>query len=339
MTSPLTVLDTLGRPMRDLRVSVTDRCNFRCVYCMPKEVFGRDHAFLPRAEILDFEEIERVVRAAVALGVRKVRLTGGEPLVRRNLERLVSMLAAIDEIDDLTLTTNASLLAGRAQALADAGLHRVTVSLDALDDPTFQSMNDVGFPVSRVLDGIAAAEAAGLGPIKVNAVIRRGLNEHAVLDLAERFRGTGTTVRFIEYMDVGHSNGWRLDDVVPAAEVVAAIHARWPLEPVESEYRGEVAQRHRFRDGAGEIGVISSVTQPFCGDCTRARLTADGNLFTCLFATSGHDLRALIRSGASDADLVDALRVIWTGRDDRYSELRTLETVDLPKVEMSFIGG
>jgi cyclic pyranopterin phosphate synthase len=339
MPNPLTVLDTLGRPMRDLRISVTDRCNFRCVYCMPKEVFGRDHAFLPRTEILDFEEIERVVRASVALGVRKVRLTGGEPLVRRNLEGLVAMLAAIDGIEDLTLTTNASLLADHAQGLADAGLHRVTVSLDALDDPTFQAMNDVGFPVSRVLDGIAAAEDAGLGPIKVNVVIRRGLNEHAIIDLAEHFRGTPTTVRYIEYMDVGHTNGWRLDDVVPAAEVVAAIDARWPLVPLESAYRGEVAQRYRYRDGGGEIGVISSVTQPFCGDCTRARLTADGQLFTCLFATAGHDLRALIRSGVGDVELAEALRFIWAGRDDRYSELRTLDTVDLPKVEMSFIGG
>ena len=280
-----------------------------------------------------------MVRAAVALGVRKVRLTGGEPLVRRNLETLVATLAVIDGIDDLTLTTNASLLADRAQLLADAGLQRVTVSLDALDDPTFQAMNDVGFPVSRVLDGIDAAEAAGLGPIKINAVIRRGLNEHAIGDLAERFRGTSTVVRFIEYMDVGHTNGWRLDDVVPAAEVVAAIDARWPLEPVVSGYRGEVAQRYRYRDGSGEIGVISSVTQPFCGDCTRARLSADGQLFTCLFATSGHDLRQLIRAGATDVELAEGLRVIWTGRDDRYSELRTLETIDLPKVEMSFIGG
>ncbi|MFN2418362.1 MAG: GTP 3',8-cyclase MoaA [Candidatus Limnocylindria bacterium] len=339
MTSPLTVLDTLGRPMHDLRVSVTDRCNFRCVYCMPKEVFGPDHAFLPRAEILDFEEIERVVRACVALGVRKVRLTGGEPLVRRNLESLVARLAAIVGIDDLTLTTNASMLAGHAESLADAGLHRVTVSLDALDDETFKAMNDVGFGVSRVLDGIVAAEEAGLGPIKLNAVIRRGLNEHAIGDLAERFRGTGTTVRFIEYMDVGHSNGWRLDDIVPATEVVAAIDGRWPLEPVAAEYRGEVAQRYRYRDGAGEIGVINSVTQPFCGDCTRARLSADGQLFTCLFATAGHDLRSIVRSGTTEADLAEAVRVIWTGRDDRYSELRTLETVELPKVEMSFIGG
>jgi len=325
--------------MHDLRISVTDRCNFRCVYCMPKEVFGRDHAFLPRSEILDFEEIERIARASVALGVRKVRLTGGEPLVRRNLETLVAMLAAIPEIQDLTLTTNASLLAARATALADAGLHRVTVSLDALDDPTFMAMNDVGFGVRRVLEGIAAAEGAGLGPVKINTVVRRGLNEHAVLELAEHFRGTGSIVRFIEYMDVGHTNGWRMDDVMPAAEVVAAIGARWPLEPIDSAYRGEVAQRWRYRDGAGEIGVISSVTEPFCGDCTRARLSADGQLFTCLFATSGHDLRALLRSGVTDVALADALRAIWSGRSDRYSELRTLDTVDLPKVEMSFIGG
>jgi cyclic pyranopterin phosphate synthase len=336
---PDTAIDTLGRPMHDLRVSVTDRCNFRCVYCMPKEVFGRDHAFLPRSEVLEFAEIERVARAAVALGVRKVRLTGGEPLVRRNLETLVAMLAAIPGIEDLTLTTNASLLAGRAIALAEAGLHRVTVSLDALDDPTFMAMNDVGFGVQRVLDGIEAADAAGLGPVKINTVVRRGLNEHAVLELAERFRGTGSIVRFIEYMDVGHTNGWRMDDVVPASEVVAAIDARWPLEPIDSAYRGEVARRWRYLDGAGEIGVIGSVTQPFCGDCTRARLSADGQLFTCLFATSGHDLRQLLRSGISDDALANALRTIWSGRSDRYSELRTLETVELPKVEMSFIGG
>ena len=339
MPVPLTVLDTLNRPMRDLRISVTDRCNFRCTYCMPKEVYGANHAFLPRSEILDFEEIERVVRASVSLGVRKVRLTGGEPLVRRNLETLVRMLAAVPGIEDLTLTTNASLLAAKARLLADAGLHRVTVSLDALDDETFMRMNDVGFPVSRVLDGIAAAEAAGLGPVKVNTVVRRGVNEHAIGDLADHFRGTGTTVRFIEYMDVGHSNGWRLDDVVPAAEIVDRIGARWPLEPLDPDYRGEVARRYRYRDGAGEIGVISSVTQPFCGDCTRARLSADGHLYTCLFAVAGHDLRGLLRGGASDAHLADALRGIWTGRADRYSELRTFETVDLPKVEMSFIGG
>jgi cyclic pyranopterin phosphate synthase len=339
MTTGLVAVDTRGRPMRDLRISVTDRCNFRCVYCMPKELFGADHVFLPRSEILDFEEIERVVRAAVGLGVRKVRLTGGEPLVRRSLETLVGMLRSIDGIEDLTLTTNASLLAGKAGLLADAGLDRVTVSLDALDDATFMRMNDVGFPVSRVLEGISAAREAGLGPIKINAVVRRGLNEHAVIDLAEHFRGTDSTVRFIEYMDVGHSNGWRLDDVVPASEIVSTIDSRWPLEPIDPAYRGEVASRWRYRDGAGEIGVISSVTQPFCGDCTRARLTADGQLYTCLFATAGHDLRAIVRSGASDEDLADALRAIWIGRSDRYSELRTLATVDLPKVEMSVIGG
>jgi GTP 3',8-cyclase len=344
MTEPMhpsrpSVVDTLDRPLHDLRISVTDRCNFRCVYCMPKEVFGRDHAFLPRAEILDFEEIERVVRVLTGLGVAKVRLTGGEPLVRRNLERLVAMVAPIPGVSDLTLTTNASLLAGKAQVLADAGLHRVTVSLDALDDATFMRMNDVGFPVARVLEGITAAEAAGLGPIKINSVVRRGLNDHAVLDLAGHFRGTGHTVRFIEYMDVGHSNGWRMDDVVPAAEIVAMIDARWPLEPVEAAYRGEVANRYRYRDGAGEVGVIASVTQPFCGDCTRLRLSADGQLFTCLFATRGHDLRGLLRSGATDADLADSLRALWRVRDDRYSELRTSETAELPKVEMSYIGG
>ena len=339
MTPPMTALDTLGRPLRDLRISVTDRCNFRCTYCMPKEVFGADHAFLKRAEVLEFDEIARIVRAAVALGVRKVRLTGGEPLVRRDLESLVARLSAIEGIEDLTLTTNASLLAGKADALAAAGLHRVTVSLDALDDATFTRMNDVGFPVARVLDGIAAAEAAGLGPIKVNTVARRGVNEHAILDLAEHFRGTGTTVRFIEYMDVGHSNGWRMDDVVPAAEIVRRISARWPLVPMAAGYRGEVAERWRYADGAGEIGVISSVTQPFCGDCTRARLSADGSLYTCLFAAAGHDLRGPLRAGLGDEELADALRVIWTGRSDRYSDLRSLDTVDPARVEMSFIGG
>jgi cyclic pyranopterin phosphate synthase len=332
-------LDTLGRPLHDLRISVTDRCNFRCVYCMPKEVFGRDHVFLPRSEILDFEEIARLTRCLVGLGVRKVRLTGGEPLVRRHLERLVAMLSAIPGVEDLTLTTNGSLLAGKARELADAGLGRVTVSLDALDDATFMRMNDVGFGVARVLEGIRTAADAGLGPVKINAVIRRGLNEHAVLDLADRFRWTGHTVRFIEYMDVGHSNGWRLDDVVPAAEIVAALDARWRLEPVEPAYRGEVANRYRYRDGAGEVGVIASVTQPFCGDCTRLRLSADGQLFTCLFATRGHDLRGLLRSGATDAEVEDSVRGLWLTRDDRYSEERTAETAALPKVEMSYIGG
>ena len=333
------VVDRLGRPMRDLRVSVTDRCNFRCVYCMPRDLFGPDHAFLPRAQILDFEEIARVVRAAVPLGVHKLRLTGGEPLVRRNVAELVRMLAAIDGVDDLTLTTNGSLLATKAAALAEAGLSRVTVSLDALDDETFMRMNDARVPVSRVLDGIAAAERAGLTPIKVNAVIRRGLNEHAVLDLAQQFRGTGKIVRFIEYMDVGATNGWRLDDVVPAREILERIDAHWPLEPMDADYRGEVAQRYRYRDGAGEVGVISSVSQPFCGDCTRARLSADGRIYTCLFASSGHDVRAVLRSGQTDADLMAFLADVWQGRSDRYSELRTLETAAQPKVEMSYIGG
>ena len=336
---PLPVIDARARPLRDLRVSVTDRCNFRCTYCMPREAFGPDHAFLPRAEILSFEEIARLTAAFVANGVNKVRLTGGEPLVRRDLDRLVAMLAAIDDIGDLTLTTNASLLAPRAAALAAAGLQRITVSLDALDDPTFMRMNDARVPVARVLDGIAAAEAAGLGPVKINAVIRRGINEHAILDLAGHFRGTGATVRFIEYMDVGHSNGWRMDEVVPAAEVVATIGARWPLEPVEPAYRGEVASRYRYVDGAGEVGVIASVTQPFCGDCTRARLSADGQLFTCLFAVRGHDLRALVRGGASDEELRDAVASVWRVRDDRYSEQRSDATADLPRVEMSYIGG
>jgi cyclic pyranopterin phosphate synthase len=333
------VLDQLRRPLHDLRVSVTDRCNFRCVYCMPKELFGPDHAFLPRAQILDFEEIARVVRVAVPLGVAKVRLTGGEPLVRRNVQELVRLIAAIEGVSDLTLTTNGSLLAAKAEALAEAGLSRVTVSLDALDDETFMRMNDVRIPVARVLDGIAAAERAGLTPIKINAVVRRGLNEHAVLDLAGHFRGTGKTVRFIEYMDVGTTNGWRLDDVVPAREVLETIDARWPLEPVEAGYRGEVAQRYRYRDGAGEVGVISSVTQPFCGACTRARLSADGQVYTCLFALGGHDVRAVLRSGASDEELAGFLADVWRGRSDRYSELRTLETAARPKVEMSYIGG
>ncbi len=339
MSDQLSVLDSRDRPLRDLRISVTDRCNFRCLYCMPKEVYGRDHAFLPRAALLTYEEIARLARVFAALGVRKVRLTGGEPLVRRELEQLVAMLAAVPQVEDLTLTTNGSLLAGKARALAAGGLHRVTVSLDALDDETFRRMNDVGFGVAPVLAGIDAAADAGLGPIKVNAVIRRGINEHAILDLARHFRGSGHVVRFIEYMDVGHTNGWRLDDVVPAVEVVERIGAAWPLEPVEAGYRGEVAQRYRYTDGGGEIGVISSVSQPFCGDCTRARLSADGQLFTCLFATRGHDLRKLVRSEAGDGEIAAAIGAIWGVREDRYSELRTAETEELERVEMSYIGG
>ena len=331
------VLDTFARPLRDLRISVTDRCNFRCVYCMPKEVFGRDYRFLPRRELLSFEEIERVARVFVGLGVQKLRITGGEPLLRRDLEVLIERLAAIGDLD-LTLTTNAALLTQKAQALADAGLTRVTVSLDSLDDEVFRAMNDVDFPVARVLAGIDAATEAGL-PVKVNVVVKRGLNEGSVLDIASRFRGTGHPVRFIEYMDVGATNGWRMDDVVPAAEIVAAIGAEFPLEPLESSYRGEVAERYRYRDGAGEIGVIASVTQPFCGDCTRARISADGKLYTCLFALRGHDLRAILRSGASEEEIEGAIRAVWERRADRYSELRTEETGRLRKVEMSYIGG
>jgi cyclic pyranopterin phosphate synthase len=330
-------VDTLGRPLRDLRISVTDRCNFRCVYCMPKEVFGRDYRFLPRRELLTFEEIERISRVFVGLGVHKLRLTGGEPLLRRDLEILVERLAALGDVD-LALTTNGSALAQKARVLADAGLDRVTVSLDSLDDEIFRAMNDVDFPVARVLAGIDAAAAAGL-PVKVNVVVKRGLNEGSVLDIARRFRGTGHTVRFIEYMDVGATNGWRLDDVVPAADIVRTIGAEFPLEPIESEYRGEVAQRYRFQDGGGEIGVVASVTQPFCGDCTRMRLSADGKLYTCLFAIRGHDLRAVVRDGADDEELDAAIRAIWERRTDRYSELRTGETRSLRKVEMSYIGG
>jgi cyclic pyranopterin phosphate synthase len=304
---------------------------------MPKEVFGRDYAFLPREQLLTFEEIERLARMFAAHGVEKLRLTGGEPLVRRDIEKLVERLARIGELD-LTLTTNGSLLPQRARALADAGLKRITVSLDSLDDDVFRRMNDVDFPVERVLAGIEAAAAAGL-PVKVNMVVRRGLNEDSVLPMARYFRESGHVLRFVEYMDVGHTNGWRLDDVVPAAELVAAIDAELPLEPVEPAYRGEVARRWRYRDGTGEVGLIASVTQPFCGDCTRARLSADGKLYTCLFAVRGHDLRALVRGGATDAEVSEALYAIWRVRDDRYSNLRTAETAGLPKVEMSYIGG
>jgi cyclic pyranopterin phosphate synthase len=329
-------LDTFGRPLRDLRISVTDRCNFRCVYCMPKEVYGRDHKFLERRELLSFEEITRVARTFVAAGVKKIRITGGEPLVRRDLERLIAMLAELDV--DLTLTTNGSLLPQKAQALADAGLRRITVSLDSLDDAIFRALNDVDFSVERVLDGIDAAAAAGL-PVKVNAVIKRGVNDDQVVPLAGFFRERGHTLRFIEYMDVGHTNGWRLDDVVPAKEIVARLDEAFGVEPAEALYRGEVAQRWRYKDGAGEVGVIASVTQPFCGDCTRARLSAEGKLFTCLFAVRGHDLRALIRGGASDEEVETALRTVWGGRADRYSDLRSAATTGLDKVEMSYIGG
>jgi cyclic pyranopterin phosphate synthase len=303
---------------------------------MPKEVYGRDHRFLERRELLSFEEITRVARTFVAAGVQKIRITGGEPLVRRDLERLIEQLDVLGV--ELTLTTNASLLPQKAQALADSGLDRITVSLDALDDATFRALNDVDFPVERVLDGIDAAAAAGL-PVKVNAVIKRGVNDDQIVPMAAFFRERGHTLRFIEYMDVGNTNGWRLDDVVPAKEIVARLDDAFGVEPAEALYRGEVAQRWRYKDGAGEVGVIASVTQPFCGDCTRTRISAEGKLFTCLFAVRGHDLRALIRDGASDDELETAIRTVWGARADRYSDLRSAATTGLDKVEMSYIGG
>ncbi len=333
-------LDTLGRPLHDLRISVTDRCNFRCTYCMPKEVFGREYQFLRREQLLTFEEIARLAWIFVSLGVEKLRLTGGEPTLRRDLPKLIEMLRGIDGLRDLTLTTNGSRLGELAQPLKDAGLDRITVSLDSLDDAVFRAMNDVDFSVSRVLDGIDAARRAGLAPIKVNMVVKRGVNEQTLVDFARYFKGSGSIVRFIEYMDVGTTNGWRLDDVFTAAEIVAAIDHELPLEPAEPQYRGEVANRYLYRDGSGEIGVISSVSQPFCGDCTRARLSADGRLFTCLFATTGHDLRRLIRDGQTDVEIARSLRSVWTRRGDRYSELRAAQTPGLgDKPEMSYIGG
>jgi cyclic pyranopterin phosphate synthase len=331
------LVDRLGRPLETLRVSVTDRCNFRCVYCMPKEVYGRDHQFLERTELLTLEEIARVAGIFAALGVRTVRITGGEPLVRRNVEHQIELLHAIPGLE-IALTTNGSLLPQKAEALARAGLDRVTVSLDSVDDAAFRALNDVDFPVQKVLEGIDAAAAAGL-PVKVNAVVKRGANDDGIVALAEQFRGTGHTLRFIEYMDVGHTNGWRLDDVVSADEIVATIGAVHPLEPVAAHRPDETARRFRYVDGAGEIGVIASVTKPFCGGCSRARLSAEGRLHTCLFALKGHDLRAPLRLGASDEELAGILRGIWTRRGDRYSELRTSQTSALPKVEMSYIGG
>ncbi|MEX1295911.1 MAG: GTP 3',8-cyclase MoaA [Candidatus Limnocylindrales bacterium] len=339
MAEPATTLDRLGRPLRDLRISVTDRCNFRCTYCMPREIYGAAFRFLPHEELLTFEEITRFARVAVSLGVTKVRLTGGEPLLRRDLPTLVGMLAGIEGIADLTLTTNGSALAQQADALAAAGLRRITVSLDALDDATFARLNDVAFPVARVLEGIEAAERAGLSPIKVNMVVRRGLNEDSILPMARFARERGYTLRFIEYMDVGHTNGWALDEVVPTAELLATIDAELPIEPLPPRYPGEVATRFRYRDGAGEIGVISSVSQPFCASCTRARLTAEGALYTCLFGTEGIDVRATLRGDGGDEAVREQLLRVWQERADRYSELRSAATVDRPKVEMSRIGG
>jgi GTP 3',8-cyclase len=330
--------DTLNRPLRDLRISITDRCNFRCVYCMPKEVFGPDYQFLHRDQILTFEEITRLTHIFVDHGVHKIRLTGGEPLVRRDLPVLVSMLAQIPDLD-LTLTTNGALLARQARALKEAGLKRVTVSLDSLDDTVFKAMNDVDFPVDKVIEGMDAAAEAGLGPIKVNMVVKRSLNESSILPMARYFREKGYILRFIEYMDVGHSNGWRMEEVVPAAEIVRIINAEMPLEPLDPNYQGEVAERWRYKDGSGEIGVIASVTQAFCSTCSRARLTAEGKLFTCLFGIKGFDLRDLMRAGATDDEISQAIARVWHKRTDRYSELRSENTISLPKVEMSHIGG
>jgi cyclic pyranopterin phosphate synthase len=340
--------DRLARPLHDLRISITDRCNFRCVYCMPKEVFDKDYQYLPHASLLTFEEITRLARQFVAHGVEKIRLTGGEPLLRKNIEKLIGMLAELRTVHgkplDLTLTTNGSLLARKAQALKDAGLNRVTVSLDAMDDTVFRAMNDVDFAVADVLHGIDVAHAAGLGPIKVNMVVKAGSNEQEILPMARYFKGTPHILRFIEYMDVGASNGWNMRDVIPSSEIVRRIGAEMPLLPADPNYTGETAARWRYADGGGEIGVISSVTQAFCKDCTRARLSTEGKLYTCLFATRGHDLRALLREGRSDAELSAAIGAVWQGRSDRYSELRTTNTEGLPrtgerKVEMSYIGG
>jgi len=331
------LVDTRQRAMHDLRISVTDRCNFRCVYCMPREVFDANHPFLPHSAILTFEEIARLAGIFVGLGVEKIRLTGGEPLVRRDLHRLVALLAELPA--EVTLTTNGSLLAKHAKALKAAGLDRVTVSLDSLDDATFRAMNDADFPVAKVIEAIEVAAAEGLAPVKINTVVKRGVNDQDIVRMAERWRGTGHIVRFIEYMDVGSTNGWRMDDVVPSAEVVKRISARWPLEPVGANYPGEVAERWRYVDGAGEIGVISSVTQAFCATCTRMRLSTEGSLFTCLFAQSGHDLKSLVRGGASDEQIRNEIAAVWQRRSDRYSEIRTEATSRERKVEMSYIGG
>jgi cyclic pyranopterin phosphate synthase len=344
---PGRLADRLGRPLRDLRISVTDRCNFRCSYCMPKEVFDRRHAFLAHKELLSFEEITRLARVLVAQGVRKIRLTGGEPLLRKDLEHLVRMLSELRTPEgravDLTLTTNGSVLAKKAQALRDAGLSRIAVSVDAIDDTIFRRMNDVDFPVADVLEGIAAAERAGFAPIKINMVVKRGTNDSEILPMVEHFRGSGAIVRFIEFMDVGTTNGWRMDEVLPSAELIALIHTRYPLEALGPTEIGETAQRWRYRDGAGEIGVISSVTQAFCRDCTRLRLSTEGQVFLCLFAHQGHDLRTLLRSGCDDEHIASTVAQIWGQRDDRYSELRSsgAATPDSGerRIEMHYIGG
>jgi cyclic pyranopterin phosphate synthase len=337
--------DQLGRPLHDLRISITDRCNFRCVYCMPKQIFDKDYAYLPHGDLLSFEEITRLAAVFVAHGVEKIRLTGGEPLLRKNIDKLIAMLAALKTPSgrplDLTLTTNGALLAKKAVALKAAGLNRVTVSLDALDDATFKRMNDVDFAVQDVLDGIAAAHAVGLGPVKVNMVVKGGMNDQEILPMARHFKDTPTILRFIEYMDVGASNGWDLTEVIPSAEVLRRIGAELPLRAIGANYAGETAARWAYADGGGEIGLVSSVTQAFCADCSRARLSTEGKLYTCLFASEGHDLRALLRGGRSDAEISGALAQLWRGRGDRYSETRGTETPqpDKKRVEMSYIGG
>lgn len=334
----MATLDRLSRPLHDLRVSVTDRCNLRCPYCLPREAFGSGFAFMPSSELLSFEEITRVCRLFAGLGVGKIRLTGGEPLLRRELERLVEMLACLEGIEEIALTTNGTLLSAKAQSLADAGLRRVTVSLDALDQDVFESMSDTRVPLARVLEGIDAAGKAGLAPVKVNMVVKRGVNDHCVLPMAKHFRGRPETLRFIEYMDVGNSNRWQLEEVVPAAEIVATIAERWPLQALQPERPGEVATRYRYQDGAGEIGVIHSVSKPFCGSCTRARMSAEGKLYTCLFAARGADLRAVMRAGMEDEELEALLRATWSARSDRYSAERAHRTA-AKKIEMSYIGG
>jgi cyclic pyranopterin phosphate synthase len=334
-TSPI---DRRGRPMHDLRISVTDRCNFRCVYCMPKTVFGRDYPFLPRQEILTYEEIVRLARLFAMQGVCKIRLTGGEPLLRKDIERLIEQLATIPGVE-LTLTTNGSLLASRARGLHDAGLRRVTVSLDALDDVVFKRMNDAEYPVAKVLDGIEAAAACGLTPVKINMVVKRGTNDHEILPMARHFRGSGHILRFIEYMDTGNTNGWRMDEVLPSTDVIRLIDTEFPLMPIDPNYAGEVAERWTYRDGSGEIGVIASVTQAFCSGCTRVRLSTDGRFYTCLFATSGHDLRRLLRDGHSDEQIAATIAGVWQNRNDHYSELRGAGVPVVKKIEMSYIGG
>lgn len=331
--------DQLNRPLRDLRISVTDRCNFRCTYCMPKDVFGHDYPFLDRTALLTYEQIARLASIFVRLAVRKIRITGGEPLLRQDLPHLIRMLADIKDLEDLALTTNGVLLKEQARSLQQAGLKRVTVSLDSLDDSVFKAMNGADVSSHAVLEGIAAAAAAGFDPIKINAVVQRGVNDHTILDLARRFQGTGHVVRFIEYLDVGTTNGWRLDQVVTARQIVEIINAEMPIEPVEPKYSGEVAQRWRYLDGSGEIGVIASVSEPFCATCTRARLSPDGKLYTCLFASMGHDVKALINAGVSDDQIAQFISQVWARRDDQYSQIRSDQTVSKSRVEMSYIGG